>query len=591
MKAILSRTVWPACVSAISALLLLACPAAAQRDTVLTQSAEFEGVLRLFLRDASKLSSDAVIREQASEMTTIRYTTLPTRKVATIEPAMIEPARIHVDEKLTRLYRGYVKAGYGSYFTPLVDAYYTDGRSKKEEWGVHYQHLSSAGGVTPNDEDTIDDHFSDNKAELWGKYFLRKSMISGSASWERNMAHWYGFDNTQFNTTDARLAMDSLRQRVNTFGGTVGYTTFNRDSADYNYSFDLGFRGTADLYDGRETNIDFAARGSRLLKSELFGLEFGLNYNNFNFRGPDLDQEGAIAAGEGDIRARTWDNSVIRLVPTAQTVWRDLRAKVGMGFYLEGRADNPFHFYPLAEVSYNLFDGIVVPYAGVRGSTEPTTYLGLYRENPFVITFPELRNRNNKLELYGGVGGAISRAVSYHVGVNHHTWNNFAYFVNDSIYSVGNQFTVVYDDLRALNVHGELAVSGGQKWKANLRGDYFRYSTGREAQAWHQPGIKVTASGEYNLSDKFIAGIEVFYLGRRWARSNVEVDGLMAQADGTYHIELNAFADANLKVEYRYNKRLSGWVQLHNALASRYQRWNAFNNQRFLGLMGVTYAF
>ncbi|MFN9799025.1 MAG: hypothetical protein ACK54P_03305, partial [Bacteroidota bacterium] len=96
---------WPACVSAISALLLLACPAAAQRDTVLTQSAEFEGVLRLFLRDASKLSSDAVIREQASEMTTIRYTTLPTRKVATIEPAMIEPARIHVDEKLTRLYR------------------------------------------------------------------------------------------------------------------------------------------------------------------------------------------------------------------------------------------------------------------------------------------------------------------------------------------------------------------------------------------------------------------------------------------------------------------------------------------------------
>src|SRR5690606_36042224 len=37
-----------------------------QRDTVMTQTAEFEGVLKLFLRDANKLSSEPVIREQIS---------------------------------------------------------------------------------------------------------------------------------------------------------------------------------------------------------------------------------------------------------------------------------------------------------------------------------------------------------------------------------------------------------------------------------------------------------------------------------------------------------------------------------------------
>jgi hypothetical protein len=177
------------------------------------------------------------------------------------------------------------------------------------------------------------------------------------------------------------------------------------------------------------------------------------------------------------------------------------------------------------------------------------------------------------------------------VGVNHFTWANFAYFVNDSIASVGNRFAVVYDDLKALNVHGELAVYSGEKWKANIRGDYFHYTPGREARPWHQPELKIMASGQYNMSNKLIVGMDLFYLGTRWAKSNVAVEGIDPQEDGTYHVELKGFLDANLKVEYRYNKRLSGWVQMHNALASRYQRWNAFNNQRFLGLMGATYAF
>ncbi|MFN8699584.1 MAG: hypothetical protein ACK500_12315 [Flavobacteriales bacterium] len=579
------------------AVLLTACaivfahPMMAQRDTVLTQSAEFEGERKLFLRDANKLPNDAVIREQVSQMTTIKYSTLPTRKIATIEPQLIQAARVNVDEKLAKLYRGYIKAGYGSYFTPLVDAYYTDGRSRRGEWGLHYQHLSSAGGVTPNDEDTIDDHFSENRAELWGKHFFRKAVLNGNLNWERNMAHWYGFNNALFDASDARLAMDSLRQRVNTFGGKVGYATFNRDSSDYNYSIDLSVRGTADLYDGKETNVDFVAKLSRLINTELFSGELGVNYNSFGYFGPDLGPQGNILMDEGQFRNRRWDNSVIRLIPMAQTVWRDLRAKVGMGLYIEGRADNPGHFYPLAEVSYNLFDGIVVPFAGVRGSTEPTTYLSLYNENPFVMTFPDLKNRNNKLELYGGIGGAISRTVSYNVGVNHFTWANFAYFVNDSIASVGNRFAVVYDDLKALNVHGELAVYSGEKWKANIRGDYFHYTPGREARPWHQPELKIMASGQYNMSNKLIVGMDLFYLGTRWAKSNVAVEGIDPQEDGTYHVELKGFLDANLKVEYRYNKRLSGWVQMHNALASRYQRWNAFNNQRFLGLMGATYAF
>jgi hypothetical protein len=581
---------WSALVMFLTGM-ALGIPAWSQLDRELTESAEFEGERKIFLRDVNKLTTDAVIREQVSQMTAIRYTTLPTRKIATIAPQPIQAARVNVEERLAKLYRGYIRAGYGSYFTPLADAYFTDGRSRKGEYGVHYHHLSSAGGVTPDDKDSIDDHFSDNRAELWGKYFLKKAVLQGDLNWERNVSHWYGFNNRLFDASDARLAMDSLRQRINTFGGKASYATFNRDSSDYNYRFDVALRGTRDLYDGKETNLDVAAYVNRLIGTELFSAEVGVNYNTFSWVGPDIGPSGMLLMDEEQSRSRNWDNSVIRLVPMAQTVWKDLRAKVGMGLYIEGRADNPGHFYPLAEVSYNLFDGILVPFAGVRGSVEPTTYLGLYRENPFVTTFPDLKNRNNKLELYGGIGGAISRTVSYNAGVNHYTWENFAYFINDSIAAVGNRFIVEYDRLQALNVHGELAMYSGGKWKANLRGDYYRYTADREERAWHQPGLKIMASGEYNMRDKIIIGLDVFYIGKRYAKSNVAVEGVEAQADGSYHLELKGLLDANLKAEYRYNKRLSAWLQFHNAFAARYQMWNAFSNQRFLGLMGVTYAF
>jgi hypothetical protein len=248
-----------------------------------------------------------------------------------------------------------------------------------------------------------------------------------------------------------------------------------------------------------------------------------------------------------------------------------------------------------------MFNGVVVPYAGIRGSTEPTTYLSLYRENPFIQTFPKLKNRNNKMDVYAGLGGAISSTVSYSIGLNYYEWANFAYFINDSLrfpeaeyYTDGNVFHVIYDNLTATNFHGELAIYAGEKWKANIRGDYYKYKTDQEAHAWHQPAVKLLVNAQYSLKKKFILGADIFYIGERWAKSTVPVHGVEPHKETiytSYEYKLKGFLDANFKVEYRYNKRLSAWVQLNNAFALKYQRWGGYKNQQMLAMMGATYAF
>jgi hypothetical protein len=59
----------------------------------------------------------------------------------------------------------------------------------------------------------------------------------------------------------------------------------------------------------------------------------------------------------------------------------------------------------------------------------------------------------------------------------------------------------------------------------------------------------------------------------------------------SYEYKLKGFLDANFKVEYRYNKRLSAWVQFNNTLALKYQRWGGYQAQQFLATLGATYSF
>ena len=85
--------------------------------------------------------------------------------------------------------------------------------------------------------------------------------------------------------------------------------------------------------------------------------------------------------------------------------------------------------------------------------------------------------------------------------------------------------------------------------------------------------------------------LDVFYIGDRWARSLAPVHGIEPADGKVYDHVLKGFADVNLKVEYRYNKRLGAWVAMNNALAMKYQRYSGYPTQTFVAMMGASYSF
>ena len=569
----------------IPLLLLLAAAAyvqsQAQTDT-LQMDVTFTGTMELVLKNSAKLSSWPQTKESAVELPPIKYSLLPFKPMVQIEPKTIEAAKINIEPKLPKLYQGYVRGGFGVYTTSLLDVYYMDERSRKGSWGVEYKHLSSNGGVAL--EDSIPDNFSNNSAQIWGRQLTKKHALFGDLRWDRDVVHAYGIDPQLY--FDART--DDLRIRYNSLTGSVGLESYYRDSSDFNYRGNVRFRNYTDLVGGVENNVDFRANGRKYVENDLYSVDFGVNYNTFTFNSLFADE---------DIDR---NNLLINIEPRVTTRKGVLELMVGAGLWLDARSESPFHFYPLAEASLHLLDDLFVPYGGIQGRMEINNFHSMTQQNPFlradaglVSGIDNFENTNRKLEAYGGIRGALSAAAGFNFRVSTTRFDDFLYFVNDSVSGPGNRFTPLYDDLTVFNLRAEFTVKTTDDFRLQARGDYFLYDTNQELYAWYQPTNRLTLSALYNIDDKLLIGLDLFSEGKRRAKSLVQVrdDDAVLEDDGTYTINLNGYLDANLNIEYRYNKRLSGWLRFNNMLATRYAFWALYPVQRFNAMMGATYSF
>jgi hypothetical protein len=561
------------------------------QDT-LEGSASFVGDLKLFLRDANKISSQPYILNPLKESEfVVQYKMLPTRTIATTSPTVIQGGAFPLEKKLLKLQHGSFDLAFGSYLTPRVNLYYTDGRSKKGDYGIWMHHQSSNADINLFENRDIPTTYSENYARIWGKRFIKSKVLSGNVDWKRDMNHWYGIDSLQL---DSFADFSTLKQIMSRYHAELGLATFDKDSADLNWWGKTAYTLGLNQIGGSEHVVNFNAGGSKRINTELFSVDFGLSYNRFNVNAVNWSRDIPNSTVDGSYTSqenRYFDNAVIKLIPSAQTVWKELRAKVGMGLYVQSYGQRRAFFYPLAEVSYNFLDGLIVPYAGIKGSLEHITYLSLQEKNPFIGVQPQLMNQDNKLQLFAGVNGTIARNVNYMTGFEMNRSQNFAFFVNDSLFSFGNQMGVEYGTLNYIRGKAELEVLGGSKWEAKLGGSYTYFETPDQDHAWHQPNLNIYGEGLYKLNEKLKFSLGAQYIGERWVKSYVPVLNQTPNPDQTYYYKLKGYVDVNARVSFVYNNRLSAYVQANNAIAQKYAIWGGFPTQRIQAFMGATYSF
>ena len=498
----------------------------------------------------------------------------------------INPASIKTEAKLAQLYSTYVKLGIGTELMPLGEIYFDSKRSRKFVYGVHAKHLSSYGnfrGYAPA-------QFDRTKFGMNGAINEKTYSLKGDLSYNNQGLHYYGW----------KIPTDSVdrkttAQRYQDVGGTFSFASHKKDSATLNYNVGLSYanfsskKPTADsLADWRARENYFAINASGWYKygKEIFAADFNIRYNGYKY--------GSI----GDTNISMLDsgivlnNTIINLRPTITTFSKDnrLKAKIGVDIVVDAHTTTKAHIYPVAEVKYSLFNDIFIPYIGLRGGLKQTTFKSLTVDNEFVLPNLAMQNENTIIDFYGGFKGTLSKRMSFNISASFARIQNKALFVTDTTYSVGNKFNLVFDTLNLTTIEGSLSYQLNEKLKIDGIGRFYSYSLLNNSYAWNLPQWQAIARGSYNLFDKFLVNLDLNFEGGRKALVYALEDDVTLE-NNQFAKTLGLVADINLGIEYRYNKRISAFVQMNNLASQRYNRWYNHPVQVFQFMGGITARF
>ena len=514
------------------------------------------------IMDANKINDIPVINDSTNKLPVRNYT-ISSKKINIafdIEP--IKPAQM-VGEPLKKIYNALVKIGMGTYSTPYGELWFNNLRSKEALYGLRLKHLSSSA--------TLKDYgfagFSDNQISLNGKKFLKEHSLIGNFDYAGNALHFYGYD-ASINTIDEKQTY----QKFNFIAANTQLLSHYSDQKRYNHDIKLGYYNLSDNYNVMENNIIALGTMQTAVNNEILKVNASIDYYNYKT--------------EKD----TVNNSIVNINPNFIATGEKYRMSIGCNLTLDYVNSSKFYFYPNLDLSYNVMDEIIIPYAGIIGGIQKNSFKSISDNNPFVLSELKLLNSNKKYEVFGGIKGTLSAATSFNARVSYSNVNNLLLFVNDTKELLKNKFDVIYDDAIIINIRAEAAYQQNEKLRFNIRGEFFNYKMATEVRAWYKPQFELALSGNYNLQDKITAKLDLFYIANQFAKSFITDTASISGQKVVINV-LKGIFDANLGLEYRYTKKLAFFLNFNNIANYRYYRWINYPTQRFSLMGGLSYSF
>jgi len=500
----------------------------------------------------------------------------------------IKAAEIETSDKLKQLYPFYAKVGMGSGIMPLGQLVYNSTRSKGYHYGVTLDHISSFARI--KDRDGIvyaPANYDRTMASIYGKVVNNRYNLRGQIDYVNNGFHYYGIPN---DTIDK----DDIRQRLQSIGGSFNYTSDFGEMEIMNYSVDLDykysfskspFEDSLSDWKTKEHNLNFKTKGWYKYRSETFYATLGVRYNHYKF---GVEDEILLPHSVG----RFTPNTIIDLKPGVLTQLMDNKFKVDVGFALalDIAEENKFYIYPQAEIKYSLFNDIFIPFAGISGGLSQNTFTGLSSINQFINTSISLHNENNPYDIYGGVKGTLSKRMGFNVNASFKKITNKAFFRIDTMGLYNNTFEVIYDSLNQTSIEASIFYQLDEKLKIDGLARYNSYELMNYAFAPNLPTLEFELRGTYNLFDKFILNLNGTIETGRKAMVYESGDDVIEE-DGQYYINLGPIVDFNLGVEYKYNKRITAFLQFNNMFSQRYYSWYNYPVQPIQVMGGVSFRF
>lgn len=539
--------------------------------------------------DAFKVKDTPTIEEEeTAKKEIVKYNIFSFPVASTFAPAKGKAADVE-KEKQEELFKNYATLGFGNYGTMVVELFVTENFSETSYFGAMLRHLSSQGGIK-NIE--LSDKFYNTSLDLSYGENLKKSSYNIDAGFQNQIYNWYG------------LPAD--------FGGTL--TALNREikinSIDAKQSYN-------EFYLAGSVKIKESIFKEMSIKFDHFADAFSSSENRFYVK-PTLEFElfdtkvktNIIADYLGGSFDKNYYNTNLETIkysftnlginPNIVINRDDWTINVGANLFYSSDTTNKtskFSIYPQINASLKVIDNFMIFYTGAEGGIIQNSYRDFTNANPYLSPTFEVRPTDKQFDVFAGLKGKLATSLSYNVRGSFINEKYKALFqandylltnTNTNGYAFGNSFQVIYDDVKTLNFFGELKGDFSKTLSFALNGEFNTFVMNKEEKAWNLPAIKIATNLDFDITEKWSAGTNIFFVGSRFDKQ-INNDLALNLQEATKSIP--SYFDANANVVYKYSNKVSGFLRLNNIASQQYQPWLNFPVQGFQFVLGGSYKF
>ncbi len=461
----------------------------------------------------------------------------------------LKPLAANIDSAIHWNNINYIKAGYGNYTTPYLQAGLSFGDGVTSAANIHAKYTSSKGPIEFQ-------NFSKINVEAIGimNSVNNENEWSGNLYYDNNTQYQYGF-----RPDSLKFSKDDLRQSFTTLGGKIALRnkTQNRFGLSYNPNASLNLFN--DSKSGKESNFIINAPLSKSI-AKIFAFNVTLTADITSYR-----------SSKANI-----DNNLYYLTPNVEFKTPNFRLAAG---FTPSWDNSIFALLPNFTAEAKLNEEKFILQAGWIGYYHKTTYQYLASVNPWLQQPTSLLNTRIK-EQYAGFKGSAGSHLTYNAKVSYLVLNDQPLFVNDTV--TGKSFDVVNEpELKDIRLHGEIGYTQSETFSFLAGATFNQYSSmDKNAEPWGLLPLEITGSLRYKILKDLMLKSDLFFWDGARYRSKSFNDG-----------KLPAAFDLNAGVELALKPQLNLWLQFNNIFNNKYHRWNQYKVLGFNVLAGVVYSF
>ena len=549
------------------------------------------------LQNFHKITQPAVIPEVHSEPVNVEYEIVPQSIDLTFSPTPLKPVKLP-GEVIKKLYRNFLKVGFGYPVTPLGELCIHNFDNSKFSYGINVNHIS---GWAPPIEKEMKNYvyapFSDTRTHLFLHTFFKNQTLYSSIDYNHEVARLYGINRDvlqilYFNEASYKDLLKNnfhhLRAEVGVRSNYVPEDAKLKQDVRLNYDFLYTYKKDMENHIGVVSTFAYDFIFKQLNGSLRPQLDF--NFDAY------IHQWGRFAFCDfGPFPDFTRNSFKIEFIPAAKFTVKEYYIRLGIGLpiiksmYYNRIEKTRCPVFPVAEVQLGIVPGILSIYAGVDGNTKYNSLKDLFYENHYLKPgLDTLKFTRTQISAFGGVKGNIVKKLNYHISARYSHSKDVVFFLLDTTSSLLNQFDVVYADADLLNVCVNLNWQVVNHLYLNLEGNYWNYFYLTIEKPWYKPKWEVAFSGKYYLKEKFIFDLNMklgfdSYALMPYLNEDEQIAYKVAQ--------MKPILNFGVGFEYLITKRFSCFATVNNLGFQHFAKYHDFKNVGFNAIVGVTYSF